>query len=241
MNIPDPVQPASKLFHAVNKMYSRDGFIFRFHPSRGQQAREVVAGLLVFLTGLWDGMINTTKFHKFFTDGAIERAREAWWDTETLCVATKADQEMTNILTYDTDLIFPETKVELEMSGSTSLAPMIAKIQDDLLSTGSISTFRSLVTSASTNTHAMRCSTTRSKATKSKTTKATDSDSVTSSVNLSESDLHILLTRLTQALNVQIIAPLTTNKEPTGGQNTGSKNDSKANQEATLQSNPENK
>jgi len=104
----------------------------------------VVAGLLVFLTGLWDGMINTTKFHKFFTDGAIERTHEAWWDTKSLCIAMKADREMTNILTYNTDLIFPETKLELEMSGSMTPASMIAKIQDDLLSTGSISTFRSM-------------------------------------------------------------------------------------------------
>jgi len=28
MNIPDPVQPTCKLFHAVNKMYIHDGFIF---------------------------------------------------------------------------------------------------------------------------------------------------------------------------------------------------------------------
>jgi len=33
MNIPDPAQPATKLFHAVSKMFSRDGHIFHFHPS----------------------------------------------------------------------------------------------------------------------------------------------------------------------------------------------------------------
>jgi len=156
MNIPDPVHLVSKLFHAVNKMYSRDRFIFQFHPSQSQQAREVVARLLIFLTGLWEGMINMAKFHKFFTDGAIERARDSWWDTETSCMATKANQEMTNILMYDTDLIFPETKVELEISGSSTPASMIAKIQDDLLLTGSISTFRSMATSVTTNTQAMR-------------------------------------------------------------------------------------
>jgi len=141
MNIPDLVHPASKLFHTVNKMYSRDGFIFRFHPSKSQQAREVVAGLLVFLTGLWDGMINTAKLHKFLTDRAIERAKDAWWDTDALCIATRADQKMMNILMYNTDFIFPETKVEPEILGSSTLASTIAKIQDDLLSTGSISTF----------------------------------------------------------------------------------------------------
>jgi len=54
-------------------------------------------------------MINTAKFHKFFMDGAIKQAQDAWWDTKTMCVTMKADQEMANILTYDTNLIFPET------------------------------------------------------------------------------------------------------------------------------------
>jgi len=33
MNIPDSAQPATKLFHAVSKMFSRDGHIFHFLPS----------------------------------------------------------------------------------------------------------------------------------------------------------------------------------------------------------------
>jgi len=137
-------------------MLIRDGYIFWFHPSRSQQAREVVAGLLVFLKGLWQGTINTDKFHKFFTEGAIEQAKDTWWDTATICVATKVDQEMTNILTFNMDLIFPETKIELEMSGALTPADMIAKIQDDLLSTGSISTFH---TTATRNTQATKKST----------------------------------------------------------------------------------
>jgi len=35
MNIPYPM---NKLLHAVNKMFICDGYIFRFHPSRSQQA-----------------------------------------------------------------------------------------------------------------------------------------------------------------------------------------------------------
>jgi len=38
MNILDLVQPSCKLFNAVNKMFIQDGYIFRFHPSRNQQA-----------------------------------------------------------------------------------------------------------------------------------------------------------------------------------------------------------
>jgi len=66
MNILDPTEPAAKLFHSVNITFNRDGYIFRFHPSCSQTARDVVAGLLVFLTGIWSGIIDPTKFHKFF-------------------------------------------------------------------------------------------------------------------------------------------------------------------------------
>jgi len=72
MNILDPVQLMCKLFHAVNKMYIHNRYIFCFHPNRSQQAREVVAGLLVLLKGLWTDTIDTHKFNKFFTEGAIE-------------------------------------------------------------------------------------------------------------------------------------------------------------------------
>jgi len=58
-----------------------------------------------------------------------------------LSMVMKADHKMVNILTFNTDLIFPENKLKLDMSGTTTLADTIAKIQDDLLSTGSISTF----------------------------------------------------------------------------------------------------
>jgi len=68
----------------------------------------------------------------------------------------------------------------------------------------------------------MRRSNAHPKTIKSKT-KATDLESVTSSVTLSESDIQILITQLTQALNMQNNATTNTTKEPTSGQNTGSK------------------
>jgi len=79
-------------------------------------------------------MINTQKFHKLFTDRAIKHAQDAWWDATAMCIVTKANQEMVNILAYNTYLLFPKTKVELDMSGATTPADMIAKIEDDLLS-----------------------------------------------------------------------------------------------------------
>jgi len=93
MNIPDLVQATWKLFHAVNKMYIQDSYIFQFHPSWSQQAREVVAGLLVFLKGLWNDTTNMQKFNKFFMDGTIEQSKDAWWDSAMLSVITKVDQE----------------------------------------------------------------------------------------------------------------------------------------------------
>jgi len=82
MNILDPEHLDTKLFHSVNKMFKQDGYIFHFHPSRGQNAREVVAGLLVFLKGIWSGVVNVEKFNKFFSAMALEQAKEAWWDPE---------------------------------------------------------------------------------------------------------------------------------------------------------------
>jgi len=70
--------------------------------------------------------------------------------------------------------------------------------------------------------HALENSTMHLKTTKPKATTATDADSVTSSVTLSESNLQILLTRLTQALNMQNNTNTNNSKEPTGSQNTGS-------------------
>jgi len=70
---------------------------------------------------------------------------DAWWDAKKLCIVTKADQEMANILAFKTDLIFLETKVELDMSGATT-PDSITKIQDGLLLAGLISTFRTTIT-----------------------------------------------------------------------------------------------
>jgi len=80
MNIPDLANPKSRLFHLVNKMFSKPKYILCFHPSWSQNARNVVAGLCVYLKGLWHGIINTTKFNKLFTDTVIDQAKDAWWD-----------------------------------------------------------------------------------------------------------------------------------------------------------------
>jgi len=111
MNIPDPEHLDGNFFHSVNRMFKKDGFIFHFHPNRSQYAREIVAGLLVFLKGIWHGLIDGKKFNKFFSSSALERLQEAWWDSTECCVITKADRELELIATVDKDLVFKDTQM----------------------------------------------------------------------------------------------------------------------------------
>jgi len=111
MNILDPSNPASRLFHSVNMMFSQKGSIFCFHPSHSQNVLDMVAGLCVYLKGLWQGIVDEWKFNKFFMDTAIERAKDTWWDPKQKCVITQADEEMVAILQADMNLIFTDKKV----------------------------------------------------------------------------------------------------------------------------------
>jgi len=117
MNIPDPANTKCHVFHVVNKMFLKEGFIFCFHPVYSQNAQDIIAGLVVNLKGLWHGVIKTAKFNIIFTDMALDRAKDAWWDAKTKCIMTQADEEMMNILTQDKNLIVMETKVQIDLSG----------------------------------------------------------------------------------------------------------------------------
>jgi len=134
--IPDPDHPHQQLFHSVSKTFTEDGHIFWFHPSKSQHTRGVVTGLLVFLKGMWGKHLDTKKFHKFFSEGAIDRAMDSWWDTATKSVLTKAEVEMEIILHQDDDYHFPEMKINVEL-----LKEKKATVDNGLLSTGSYSTF----------------------------------------------------------------------------------------------------
>jgi len=135
-----------------------------------------------------------------------------------LCVVTKADLEMANIMAFDTDSMFPKTKIELEMSGATTPANTIMKIQDNLLSAGSISTFRTMATKATKNTWKSKCV----KINTPMASKTTDTELVFSASTLTEQDLGFLLTCLMQAMQMQ------------NGQNTNT-NESTSNQKAGSQ------
>jgi len=86
-------------------MYSNNGYIFQFKPTKSQSAQEIVAGLLlVFLKGIWKDCLDMENFIKFFMASAIERAEDAWWDTDNHCVVTRADSELDKIMDQDQDL-----------------------------------------------------------------------------------------------------------------------------------------
>jgi len=139
--IPDPEQPHQKLFHLVSKTFTEDGHIFCFHPSKSQHAQGVITGLLVFLKGMWSKHMDTTKFHKFFNEGAINQAIDSWWDTVTKSVLTQADAKMVKILHHDDDYHFPEMKIEVEIMQDKKNR----KADNCMLLTGLISTFCPMV------------------------------------------------------------------------------------------------
>jgi len=81
--------------------------------------------------------MDTKKFHKFFTEGAIDRAIDSWWDTATKSVLTQANAKMEKILHQDDNYHFPEMKIEVDMLQDKKKA----KADDSLLSMGSYTTF----------------------------------------------------------------------------------------------------
>jgi len=86
-------------------------------------------------------MIDNNKLNNFFTDTALDRAKDAWWDPSQKCVVTQADTEMEVILKEDQDLIFPEKKVILELPNGGATQTATLQTNKDILSTGSVSTF----------------------------------------------------------------------------------------------------
>jgi len=117
MNIPDPEKPAELLFHLVSKMVAKNTFIFQFHPSKSQSACKVVARL-VFLKGMWGGILPSHKLHKFFTAIALTCSKDAWWDPESKCVITMADAELEKLIKKDNlETKYSNQVVEVDLKG----------------------------------------------------------------------------------------------------------------------------
>jgi len=98
--------------------------------------------LQVFLRGLWNRIIKVNKFDKFFTTMAVEWAQDAWWDVNKNCMVTIPNAELNIILKVDKDLTFMEKAVEADLSQVKKVTPPSKKLPSGILSTGSISTFK---------------------------------------------------------------------------------------------------
>jgi len=131
------------LFHSVSKMVVKDTFIFCFHLSKSQSAREVVAGLLVFLKGMWGGILLADKLHKFFTADALSCSKDAWWDPESKCIITMADAELEKLVkkgNLETEYLDRLIEVDLtDLKKDDEQVP--DNSADSFMSTGSLSTF----------------------------------------------------------------------------------------------------
>jgi len=198
-------------------MFNKPDYILRFHPSRSQNARDVVAGLCVYLKGLWQGVIDVSKLNKFFTDTALDRAKDTWWDPTLRCIMTKADEEMASILQADKDLIFPTTKVIVDIPPMSTTNTDGPAINSDPLSTGSVSMFR---TTGTTQTRSTRKTKGKVNLPSSAATVASGTDTMLSASTFSEKDITYLLSCIMQALQLQTINPPPT-KTPPSGDTTG--------------------
>ncbi len=160
------------------------------YSNKSQSAREIVTGLLVFLKGIWNEQLDTENFNKFPMASAIERAEDAWWDTENHCVVTRVDTKLDQIMDQDQDLFFLDRAVEVNMGNTDTLTKN--KMQTDLMSTGSISTFQSTAMAMTQKTTKHN----QCQVEKSKPHQILDQVSIMTRTMLSEKDIDTLLKHL---------------------------------------------
>jgi len=189
-------------------MLFQDCFIIHFHPNKSYHAHKVVAGLLVFLCGLWNGILDVHKFDNFFMTITMERVQDAWWDINEKCVVTIVDAKLDTLLKADKDLMFTEKAVEVDISQVNKEATPVKKVSSGILSTGSISTFK---TTGTTSSKAMN------KVHK-KVQITTNQPSALTMSSFSKADMFKLLEKMFQAYQIQQASSLNGN---TGGQKTG--------------------
>jgi len=151
----------------------------------------------VYLQGMWTPTVEPSKFNKFFTGPAIERAADAWWDTQERCVVTKADAELEELTNQDSDLMFPEDVITVDMT-------QIAMEEEVGMSTGSISTFR---TTATPQVQAGVRPSNKRQSTKVPKEMSMDQASVLTSTSMSEVEFTALMQRVTEALQIKSPQP----------------------------------
>jgi len=219
MNILDPEKPSELLFHAVSNMMAKDTFIFCFHPSKSQSAQEVIAGLLIFLKGMWGGIIPADKLHKFFTADALIRAKDAWWDPEGKCVVTMADAELEKLVQKgNLETEYSDQRVEVDLKGLKDEGNQAQDNgTDSFMSTRSLSMFRTKKTKALTKPQSLN------KSQKSNTSQSNHA-SLLSALTSTNHEINNILQTLVAALQAQTISSSSSDnnsKAPPDGQQSG--------------------
>jgi len=128
-------------------MFSKMTYIFIFCPSPSHNTCNIVAGLCVDLKGLWQGVINESKLNIFIMDTSLDQAKDAWCDPTHKCMMIWTYYEqMANALQVDKELIFPVKKAIINLKAATLPSASSSQGGNDLLSTSSVSTFRTTST-----------------------------------------------------------------------------------------------
>ncbi len=124
---------------------------------------------------------------------------------------------MASILTTDKDLIFPDKKVLVELPKPNQSNSDNSQGNDELLSTGLISTFR---TSGTMQTQTTRKTKGKVKIPSTTNTVILNTDTTISGSTLTEKDINFLLGRIMQALQLQNNSSSLPSAPP-GGDTTG--------------------
>jgi len=218
MNIPNPKKTSELLFHLVSKMVVKDTFIFHFHPSKSQLAREIIAGLLVFLKGIWGGILPADKLHKFFTADTLTHAKDAWWDPESKCVITMADVELEKLVKKgNLETEYSDWLIKVDLMGLPNVAAQTNDSgADGFMSTGSLSTFHTKKPKALPRS-------TQSVQSQKSSTSQSDHASLLSALTSPTPEITKILQTLVAALNAQTISSsqLETSQATPIGQKTG--------------------
>jgi len=127
---------------------------------------------------------------------------------------THTDEEMALILRLDKDLIFPATKVVVDIPAAMAVMTQNAQGSPDPMSTtGSVSTFQTMGT---TQTQTTRKTKGKVKIPSATCTITSGTDTTISASTFSEKDINYLLSRIMQALQLPDTKP-PPSKTPPGG------------------------
>ena len=95
----------NKMFHSINPARNDDGHLLTYNPAIESEARSMGAGLIPFLKHIV-GPTLALRINGFFTDAAVERTTDAFWDPVSKTVVQDFDEELEMLEAADADLDF---------------------------------------------------------------------------------------------------------------------------------------